>query len=159
MSWHFLERWLEKSNQHTTLVGKFWITFIVVCRMVVIASLGDRVYADEQSEFRCNTAQPGCNNVCFNYFSPISHIRFWGFQLVACSLPSVIFIIYSGHKTHQLVEKEMELKKMEKMKKREIKRDERRKSLSAGIVKQLFPKFYGVFDKKQLKVFGFNPEK
>ena len=34
---------------------------------------------------------------------------------MACLLPSVIFIIYSGHKTHQLVEKEMEMKKMEKM--------------------------------------------
>ena len=31
--------------------------------MVNYISLGDRVYADEQSEFRCNTQQPGCVQV------------------------------------------------------------------------------------------------
>jgi len=30
-----------------------------------IYNLGDRVYADEQSEFRCNTQQPGCVQVIF----------------------------------------------------------------------------------------------
>lgn len=112
MSWHFLERWLEKANQHSTLIGKFWITFLIVCRMIVIGSLGDRVYADEQSEFRCNTAQPGCNNVCFNNFSPISHLRFWGFQIIVVTLPSIIFLIYSGHKAKQKLdfEKEKNLK-------------------------------------------------
>ena len=40
MSWHFLERWLEKTNQHSTLLGKFWITFLIVVRMVVVASIG-----------------------------------------------------------------------------------------------------------------------
>ena len=108
MSWHFLERWLEKANQHSTLIGKFWITFLIVCRMIVIGSLGDRVYADEQSEFRCNTAQPGCNNVCFNHFSPISHLRFWGFQMMVVTLPSVIFLIYSGHKTKLKMDVEKE---------------------------------------------------
>ena len=31
--------------------------------------------------FRCNIKQVGCENVCFNEFSPISHVRFWGFQV------------------------------------------------------------------------------
>ena len=97
--------------------------------MVVIASLGDRVYADEQSEFRCNTGQLGCNNVCFNKFSPISHIRFWGFQLVACSLPSVVFIIYSGHKTSQSMEQEAEQRKQDKAKRKEAKVSQNRQTL------------------------------
>ena len=102
MSWHFLERWLERANQHATLVGKFWITFLIVCRMVIVASIGDRVYADEQSEFKCNVGpQPGCENVCFNTFSPISHLRFWSFQILAAALPSVCFVIYSGHKSKE----------------------------------------------------------
>nr|XP_039248700.1 uncharacterized protein LOC120326464 [Styela clava] len=97
MSWHFLERWIEKANHHSTLVGKFWITFLIVCRMVIVASVGDRVYSDEQSEFKCNTLQPGCTNVCFNKFSPISHLRFWSFQILLVATPSVMFIVYSGH--------------------------------------------------------------
>lgn len=106
MSWHFLERWLEKANQHSTLIGKFWITFLIVCRLIIIGSLGDRVYADEQSEFKCNSAQMGCNNVCFDNFSPISHVRFWGFQILAVTFPSIIFLIYTGHKTKEAVEQE-----------------------------------------------------
>jgi len=97
MSWHFLERWLEKTNQHSTLLGKFWITFLIVVRMVVVASIGDRVYNDDQSEFKCNTQQPGCTNVCFNKFSPMSHLRFWSFQIIFVATPSVIYIVYSGH--------------------------------------------------------------
>lgn len=119
MSWHFLERWLEKANQHSTLLGKFWITFLIVCRMIVIGSLGDRVYADEQSEFRCNTAQPGCNNVCFNAFSPISHLRFWGFQIVIVTFPTIIFLIYSGHKTKEKMDREKE-KRDEKREKEKL---------------------------------------
>ena len=82
--------------------------------MIVIGSLGDRVYADEQSEFRCNTAQPGCNNVCFNIFSPISHLRFWGFQIIVVTLPSIIFLIYSGHKAKQKLDMEKEKQIKEK---------------------------------------------
>ncbi|CAG5113447.1 Oidioi.mRNA.OKI2018_I69.chr2.g7557.t2.cds [Oikopleura dioica] len=114
MSWHFVERWLEKASQHATLVGKFWLTFLIVCRMVIIASIGDRVYADEQSEFKCNTQQPGCNNVCFNSFSPISHLRFWSFQILACAMPSIIFVIYSGHKAREKSKLESEAKKRQK---------------------------------------------
>ncbi|CAK8672104.1 unnamed protein product [Clavelina lepadiformis] len=101
MSWHFLERWVEKANQYSTLVGKIWITFLIVCRMVIVASVGDRVYSDEQSEFKCNTLQPGCTNVCFNQFSPISHLRFWSFQILVVATPSVLFAIFSGHKTSE----------------------------------------------------------
>ena len=46
-----------KVNQHSTLIGKFWITFMIVFRIVVVSSVGDRVYSDEQSEFKCNTMQ------------------------------------------------------------------------------------------------------
>lgn len=42
----------------------------------MVASVGDTVYSDEQSAFACNTLQPGCPNVCFNQFSPISQIRY-----------------------------------------------------------------------------------
>ena len=57
MSWHFVERWLQKVNQHSTLIGKFWLTFLIIFRIVVVSSVGDRVYSDEQSEFKCNTLQ------------------------------------------------------------------------------------------------------
>ena len=33
--------------------------------------------SDEQSAFDCNVRNPGCPNVCYSYFAPISQIRFW----------------------------------------------------------------------------------
>uniref|UniRef100_H2YWV0 Gap junction protein n=1 Tax=Ciona savignyi TaxID=51511 RepID=H2YWV0_CIOSA len=97
MSWHFVERWLQKVNQHSTLIGKFWITFLIIFRIVVVSSVGDRVYSDEQSEFKCNSLQIGCPNLCFNKFSPISHIRFWSFQIIMVTTPSIVFMVYSAH--------------------------------------------------------------
>uniref|UniRef100_F6T0Z3 Gap junction protein n=1 Tax=Ciona intestinalis TaxID=7719 RepID=F6T0Z3_CIOIN len=100
MSWHFVERWLQKVNQHSTLIGKFWITFLIVFRIVVVSSVGDRVYSDEQSEFKCNSMQVGCPNLCFNKFSPISHIRFWSFQIIMVTTPSIVFMVYSAHQLY-----------------------------------------------------------
>ena len=36
----------------------------------------------------------GCTNVCFNMFSPISHIRFWSFQIILVCTPSIVFMVY-----------------------------------------------------------------
>lgn len=56
------------------------------------------MYSDEQSKFICNTLQPGCNNVCYDTFAPVSHLRFWVFQIVLVSTPSIFYIIYALHK-------------------------------------------------------------
>lgn len=46
----------------------------------------------------CNTIQPGCANVCYDLFSPISLFRFWLVQLFTLCLPYIIFIVYVVHK-------------------------------------------------------------
>jgi len=134
MSWHFLERWLERANQHSTLIGKFWITYLIVCRMVIIGSIGDRVYADEQSEFRCNTQQPGCVQVCYNKFAPISHVRFWGFQLMCVTMPSVGFIVYSGHKAKEKMRVDQSKKQEAKAQLIAEKKSERAVSTSGSVL-------------------------
>nr|XP_002128756.1 gap junction delta-2 protein-like [Ciona intestinalis] len=98
MAWHLLEKIVEHSAAHSTLLGKWWIAFMFVFRIIVVASIGDAVYSDEQDEFVCNTRQPGCKQICYNLFAPISHIRFWAFQILGTGLPSVIFIIFATHK-------------------------------------------------------------
>jgi len=50
-----------------------WLIFF--CRLIIVISIGDSIYGDEQSNFICNTLQPGCSNVCYNQFAPISQIR------------------------------------------------------------------------------------
>ncbi|EPY79913.1 hypothetical protein CB1_000878013 [Camelus ferus] len=90
MSWSFLTRLLEEIHNHSTFVGKVWLTVLVVFRIVLTAVGGESIYSDEQTKFTCNTRQPGCDNVCYDAFAPLSHVRFWVFQIVVISTPSVM---------------------------------------------------------------------
>ncbi|XP_063322215.1 gap junction gamma-1 protein-like isoform X2 [Pelmatolapia mariae] len=81
MSWSFLTRLLDEISNHSTFVGKVWLTVLIIFRIVLTAVGGETIYYDEQSKFVCNTQQPGCENVCYDAFAPLSHVRFWIFQI------------------------------------------------------------------------------
>ncbi|CAO2579454.1 Gap junction delta-2 protein [Lemmus lemmus] len=49
--------------------------------------------------FVCNTLQPGCNQACYDRAFPISHIRYWVFQIIMVCTPSLCFITYSVHQS------------------------------------------------------------
>ncbi|XP_036310744.1 gap junction delta-4 protein [Pipistrellus kuhlii] len=89
-------------NCNVTIVGKIWLIFMILLRMVVIIVAGSPVYQDEQERFVCNTLQPGCANVCYDVFSPVSHLRFWLIQSLSVLLPSAVFSVYVLHKGAQL---------------------------------------------------------
>lgn len=65
-----------------------------------------QVWSDEQSKMVCNTKQPGCKNVCYDYAFPISHIRFWVLQIIFVSTPT---LLYLGHVIH-VIHKEKKLR-------------------------------------------------
>ncbi|XP_055514125.1 gap junction delta-2 protein [Leucoraja erinacea] len=96
--WSLLGRLLSEVQNHSTVIGKIWLTVLLIFRILLVTLVGDAVYSDEQSKFTCNTRQPGCNNVCYNTFAPISHLRFWVFQIVLVSTPSIFYIVYLLHK-------------------------------------------------------------
>uniref|UniRef100_A0A672JM20 Gap junction protein cysteine-rich domain-containing protein n=1 Tax=Salarias fasciatus TaxID=181472 RepID=A0A672JM20_SALFA len=83
---------LYSHTNHSTVIGKIWLTMLLIFRILLVALVGDAVYSDEQSKFTCNTLQPGCNNVCYDTFAPVSHLRFWVFQIVLVSTPSIFYI-------------------------------------------------------------------
>lgn len=64
-------------------------------RCVCVSSV--QVWGDEQSDFVCNTQQPGCENVCYDLAFPISHVRFWFLQIIAIATPK---LLYLGHVLH-----------------------------------------------------------
>ncbi|MGH0177358.1 UNVERIFIED_CONTAM: hypothetical protein FKN15_075064 [Acipenser sinensis] len=96
--WSILGRFLTEVQNHSTVIGKIWLTMLLVFRILLVTLVGDAVYSDEQSKFTCNTLQPGCNNVCYDTFAPVSHLRFWVFQIVLVSTPSIFYIVYVLHK-------------------------------------------------------------
>ncbi|EHH28875.1 Connexin-46 [Macaca mulatta] len=106
--WSFLGRLLENAQEHSTVIGKVWLTVLFIFRILVLGAAAEDVWGDEQSDFTCNTQQPGCENVCYDRAFPISHIRFWALQIIFVSTPT---LIYLGHVLHmvRMEEKEEEL--------------------------------------------------
>ncbi|XP_015253506.1 PREDICTED: gap junction gamma-1 protein-like [Cyprinodon variegatus] len=98
MSWSFLTRLLEEIHNHSTFVGKIWLTVLLVFRIVLTAVGGESIYYDEQSKFVCNSGQPGCENVCYDSFAPLSHVRFWVFQTILVATPSLMYLGYAVNK-------------------------------------------------------------
>ncbi|XP_022622726.1 gap junction alpha-10 protein [Seriola dumerili] len=108
--WNLLGSILEEVHIHSTIVGKIWLTILFIFRMLVLGVAAEDVWDDEQSEFVCNTEQPGCKNVCYDQAFPISLIRYWVLQIIFVSSPS---LVYMGHALYRLrtLEKERHKKK------------------------------------------------
>ncbi|XP_005040668.1 PREDICTED: gap junction delta-4 protein [Ficedula albicollis] len=96
--WDSLGFLIVTLNYNVTIVGKIWLMLIILLRMAVVVLAGYPLYQDEQERFVCNTLQPGCSNVCYDLFSPISHFRFWLIQTMSILLPYAAFSIYVLHK-------------------------------------------------------------
>ncbi|XP_066221908.1 gap junction alpha-3 protein [Saccopteryx leptura] len=106
--WSFLGRLLENAQEHSTVIGKVWLTVLFIFRILVLGTAAEEVWGDEQSDFTCNTQQPGCENVCYDKAFPISHTRFWVLQIIFVSTPT---LVYLGHVLHIV---RMEEKKKER---------------------------------------------
>ncbi|XP_046903830.1 gap junction protein, alpha 5a isoform X2 [Hypomesus transpacificus] len=77
-------------------------------RILVLGTAAESSWGDEQSDFLCDTQQPGCTNVCYDRAFPIAHIRYWVLQIVFVSTPS---LIYMGHAMHTVRREEKRRRK------------------------------------------------
>ncbi|KTG38220.1 hypothetical protein cypCar_00028109 [Cyprinus carpio] len=97
--WSFLGNILEEVNEHSTVIGRVWLTVLFIFRILILGTAAEFVWGDEQSDYVCNTQQPGCENVCYDEAFPISHIRLWVLQIIFVSTPSLVYV---GHAVHYL---------------------------------------------------------
>uniref|UniRef100_A0A667XGE1 Gap junction protein n=1 Tax=Myripristis murdjan TaxID=586833 RepID=A0A667XGE1_9TELE len=95
--WSLLGNFLEEVQEHSTSIGKVWLTILFIFRILVLGTAAESTWGDEQEDFNCDTEQPGCENVCYDRAFPIAHIRYWVLQIVFVSTPS---LIYMGHAMH-----------------------------------------------------------
>ncbi|XP_069574947.1 gap junction alpha-5 protein-like [Brachyistius frenatus] len=95
--WSLLGNFLEEVQEHSTSIGKVWLTILFIFRILVIGTAAESTWGDEQEDFNCDTEQPGCENVCYDRAFPIAHIRYWVLQIVFVSTPSLIYV---GHAMH-----------------------------------------------------------
>ncbi|NWU70748.1 CXD2 protein, partial [Pterocles burchelli] len=94
------------------LCCRILLTVVVIFRILIVAIVGETVYDDEQTMFVCNTLQPGCNQACYDQAFPISHIRYWVFQIIMVCTPSLCFITYSVHQSAKQRERRTTKSKM-----------------------------------------------
>uniref|UniRef100_A0A3B4FI43 Gap junction protein n=1 Tax=Pundamilia nyererei TaxID=303518 RepID=A0A3B4FI43_9CICH len=101
-------------NHSITLMGKVWLVVMIFLRVLILLFAGYPLYQDEQERFVCNTIQPGCANVCYDLFSPVSLFRFWLVQLVTVCIPYILFVIYVVHKVSNALTVELNSQKQTK---------------------------------------------
>ncbi|KAL0963576.1 hypothetical protein UPYG_G00308170 [Umbra pygmaea] len=94
MTWTTLYTQLVGVNKHSTSLGKIWLSVLFIFRIAILVLAAESVWGDEQSDFTCNTQQPGCKNVCYDHFFPVSHIRLWCLQLIFVSTPALLVAMH-----------------------------------------------------------------
>lgn len=99
--WHVVEKYLEQTGKHSTLIGKYWITMFLVLRLLILFSICEAAFGDVDLE--CDTKTPGCEKMCINQFYPIAPGTYWGLQMLFVSLPIMIFMVYCSHKQEKIV--------------------------------------------------------
>ncbi|KAE8602980.1 hypothetical protein XENTR_v10014190 [Xenopus tropicalis] len=98
MSWSFLRDILSGVNKYSTGIGRIWLSVVFIFRLLVYVVAAEAVWKDEQKEFECNIRQPGCENVCFDQFFPISQVRLWALQLIMVSTPSLLVVLHVAYR-------------------------------------------------------------
>nr|XP_056714237.1 gap junction beta-6 protein-like [Euleptes europaea] len=101
MDWGSLQAILGGVNKHSTSIGKIWLTVLFIFRIMILVVAAEKVWGDEQQDFICNTLQPGCKNVCYDEFFPISHIRLWALQLIFVSTPALLVAMHVAYRKHE----------------------------------------------------------
>ncbi|KAL0164972.1 hypothetical protein M9458_040725, partial [Cirrhinus mrigala] len=99
--WGFLSALLDKVQSHSTVIGKIWMSVLFIFRILVLGAGAESVWGDERSNLVCNTNTPGCENVCYDWKFPISHIRFWAMQIIFISTPTLVYLGHVVHVIHQ----------------------------------------------------------
>ncbi|XP_007889993.1 gap junction alpha-5 protein [Callorhinchus milii] len=95
--WSFLGNVLEQVQEHSTVMGKVWLSVLFIFRILVLGTAAESSWGDENSDFECDTLQPGCENVCYDKAFPISHIRYWVLQIIFVSTPSLFYMAHTMH--------------------------------------------------------------
>ncbi|KAG8138808.1 hypothetical protein E2320_001600 [Naja naja] len=84
-------------NYNVTIIGKSWLIYIMLMKLILISLGAHPLYQDELAAFVCNTNQPGCPSVCYDAFTAVSQVRFWLFEFLSVLLPFAVYVICILH--------------------------------------------------------------
>uniref|UniRef100_A0A452HWD8 Gap junction protein n=1 Tax=Gopherus agassizii TaxID=38772 RepID=A0A452HWD8_9SAUR len=83
MNWSWLQELLSRVNKYSTAFGRIWLSVVFVFRFLVYMVAAD---------------QPGCSNVCYDHFFPVSHIRLWALQLILVTCPTLLVVMHVAYR-------------------------------------------------------------
>ncbi|XP_005358880.2 gap junction alpha-6 protein-like [Microtus ochrogaster] len=109
-NWSALAKLLKKVQPYAPTEGKVWLRVLFIFRILLLGTAVESAWSDEQLKFRCNTRQPGCENICYDQAFPISHVRLWVLQIIFVSVPTLLYLAHMFYETRQ----NQNLKKLEK---------------------------------------------
>ncbi|XP_012380561.1 gap junction gamma-3 protein isoform X1 [Dasypus novemcinctus] len=95
MCGRFLRRLLAEESRHSSPVGRLLLPGLLGFRVALLAACGPGVFTDEQSEFECNTQQPGCKAACLDALRLLSPLRFWAFQVMLAAVPGALYLAFT----------------------------------------------------------------
>ncbi|XP_007523324.1 gap junction beta-4 protein [Erinaceus europaeus] len=98
MNWASLQATLSGVNKYSTRLSRIWLSVVFIFRVLVYVVAAEDVWDDEQKDFICNTKQPGCTNVCYDHFFPVSHVRLWALQLILVTCPSLLVVMHVAYR-------------------------------------------------------------
>ncbi|XP_034258032.1 gap junction delta-4 protein-like [Pantherophis guttatus] len=84
-------------NYNVTIVGKIWLSYMALMRLMVILFGAYPVYDDELTALVCNTEESGCSSMCYDAIITISQVRFWFFEFVSVLIPIAVFVMCILH--------------------------------------------------------------
>ncbi|XP_058468549.1 gap junction Cx32.2 protein-like [Solea solea] len=99
--WSYLALLLDKVQSHSTVVGKIWMSVLFLFRIFVLGAAADKVWGDEESEFYCDSLEPGCSHACYNWIFPISYVHYWVLQITFVSTPTLVYLGHAIHIIHK----------------------------------------------------------
>jgi len=97
MSWEVIAVTAARILKYSTPFGHLWNFGTFMCRLLPASTIGEAVYGDEMSDFECLTTQPGCQQMCYNQFSPMTHTRFWSMHILILSFPPIMFAFIAAN--------------------------------------------------------------
>lgn len=98
MNWGVFEGLLSGVNKYSTAFGRVWLSLVFIFRLLVYLVTAERVWSDDHKDFSCDTRQPGCPNVCYDEFFPVSHVRLWALQLILVTCPSLLVVMHVAYR-------------------------------------------------------------
>lgn len=93
-----LQGLLTGVNKYSTALGRIWLLVVFIFHVLVYVVAAEKVWGNEQRGFVCNTKQPGCPNVCYDEFFPVSHVHLWALQLILVTCPSLLMVMHVAYR-------------------------------------------------------------